>query len=288
MDVNTLKPSFEGSPGQEFSRRFEGRAQKKRVLLLEDDPQSSETVALMLSSTHLEVVPALSGDQALAAARRSSFDMLLVDLCLPDIPGLEVVRRLRQQSILTPFIVITGFARPTAVVEAMKLGALTVLEKPLAGDALLETINLVLWPADHDSEPRSAVERWALYIRKAVQSESDPKTLDLWARTAGVSRSMLCESCRLVRIPPQDARDFARVLRAIWRSGNMWRPETDLDVADVRTLKKLERRAGLAGAHDSTASVLETFLERQDLIPGTNPALQAVRRLFNIGDRFSA
>ncbi len=278
------------------------------MLLLEDDPQSSETVALALESNRLEVVPVLNGEQALAAAGRARFDALLVDLQLPDLPGLDVVRTLHAQNIVIPFIVISGYASPRAVVEAMKLGALTVLEKPFAVEDLHEALNAVLWPAPDDafrppepttgskerrvpadarmleSEPRSAVERWARFVLKAVSAEWDPKTLDQWARSAGVSRSVLCESCRILHISPHDARDFARVLRALCRSGDKWQPEIDIDVADARTLKRLESRAGLSGQHEVGAPALDQFLKHQHLIAGDHPALLVLRRMLDLDE----
>jgi len=244
------------------------------------------------------------------AVRRARFDLLLIDLGLPDVPGLEVIRRLRAQNILTTFMAITGFANAKVVVEAMKAGAVTVLEKPLDLDSLIDAVNLVLWPASDDAaftrpaeparessghclsarlavpafEPRSAVERWALFVLKAAYAEADPKTIGLWARLVGVSSSVLRESCRIVHVCPHDARDFARVLRAIYRSGRKWRPEIDIDVADARTLRRLERRAGLSGLSNVAAPTVKEFLGCQHLIPSDNPVLLAVGRMLNVHD----
>jgi hypothetical protein len=126
--------------------------------------------------------------------------------------------------------------------------------------------------------PGSIAERWALLMLQTLHAEDDPKTISRWAKSIGVSRSALCDCCRLVRVTPHDARDFARVMRAIWRSGDKWQPESMFDLADIRTLRKLLARAGL-----DTASALvpttQQFFERQQWIPNDHPGLMILRTI---------
>jgi hypothetical protein len=124
--------------------------------------------------------------------------------------------------------------------------------------------------------PGSVAERWASFVLDVVQAERDPKTIGTWARLLGVSRSVLCECCRLVHVSPRDARDFARVMRAIHRSGERWQPETVLDLADARTLKKLLTRAGFLSGVVLTPSPQE-YLDRQQWIPRDNAGLRALQ-----------
>lgn len=125
----------------------------------------------------------------------------------------------------------------------------------------------------------SVAERWALMVLRVLDSSSDPKTLSLWARAVSTSRTGLCECCRLVHVAPHSARDFARVLRAISRSGDVWQPEAAMDVADARTLRKLLERAGLV--HARAVPTLDEFFERQTWMPSTNPGLVALRKILN-------
>lgn len=305
---SSSRESFHGSDRNPKQNEHGAGTPHRRALLLEDDPETSHVLALVLASPRLEVVPALSGAEALAVARRVHFDLLLVDLGLPDMPGLEVVRRFRAQDNLMPFIVICGRASVPAVVECMKLGALDVLEKPVTFEDLTEAVDSVLWPAGCDArvrpapatptedrarspeaidevdEPRSAVERWARLVVRAVHADRDARTLDLWAREVGVSRSVLCESCRIVHVTPRDARDFARLLRAARKSGERWQPETVIDFADTRTLKQLERRAGLTRLSELGELSIDEFLRCQQLIPEDHPGLPAVRRMLRDDD----
>jgi len=73
------------------------------------------------------------------------------------------------------------------------------------------------------------------------------------------------------------------VLRAIRRGGSRWQPEIHLDISDVRTLRRLERRAGLAGLTGGAGPTIEQFLQRQRLIPLNSSALIALRSLLADG-----
>jgi hypothetical protein len=128
-------------------------------------------------------------------------------------------------------------------------------------------------------EPHSAAERWAGYVLRACDSEGDLKTLAEWARFAGVSYSSLRESCRLLGIRPRDARDLARVLRALVRSTH----GADgiaalLDARDERTLASLMNRAALNRHSDRSVAVTD-FLESQDFVSRDNSGLVALSRL---------
>jgi hypothetical protein len=154
----------------------------------------------------------------------------------------------------------------------MNCGARSVIAQPSAA------------PAPATVTPASVAERWATLVLNAVHAEHDPKTISTWARLVGVSRSVLCEYCRLVHVPPRDARDFARLMRAVHRCGKAWQPETVLDLADARTLRKLLSRAGFLERIALTPSPQE-FLDRQQWIPRDNPGLRALERLLSLSPR---
>jgi hypothetical protein len=124
----------------------------------------------------------------------------------------------------------------------------------------------------------SVAERWAGYIMTTMRAGTDPKTIGIWTRLLGVSRSSLCECCRLIHVSPHDARDFGRLMRVIHCSSSKWEPEAFLDLADIRTLNKLLLRAGLKKGGIETPPVFE-FLDRQQWIPKANPGLVRLREL---------
>jgi hypothetical protein len=167
---------------------------------------------------------------------------------------------------------------PGAATTVPRDGAESHRPRSIAPDASA----IVQLIASDQSRPHGAgstAERWALLVLRALACASDPKTLGIWARTANVSRSALCEYCRLVHVSPQDARNFARVLRAVIRSEQLWQPEAVIDVADARTLRKLLERAGLVDA--TAVPTPEEFFDRQAWIPRTNPGLAALCDMLN-------
>jgi CheY-like chemotaxis protein len=229
----------------------------------------------------------------------------VLDLELWDVPALDVVRSLSAQGLQVPFIGITKHAAEPVVAEAMALGALAVLEEPISLDALRAAVARG-WPqsgldgvasingyADDarpanlsdqlDSlqsgigEPHTPCERWRKLVLQLITSPHDLKTNGEWARCVGVSRSVLCESCRRVHLTAQDSRNFARMVRALLRSGERWVPEAVLDCDDIRTLNKLEKRSGLANRRRGNLSAhtptLQEFFAEQNWIAHDNPAL---------------
>lgn len=112
----------------------------RRVLLVDDDVAALEIGALLLADAGVQVEVAPSAEAALRLAAGRAFDLLIVDYRLGDETGIDLVRRLRAGGVATPFILVTGHASVSLTVEAMRLGARTVLEKPLIGEAFVTPV----------------------------------------------------------------------------------------------------------------------------------------------------
>lgn len=128
------------------------------------------------------------------------------------------------------------------------------------------------------SEPGSVAQRWAMLVLRGCESEKDLRTLGEWARSAGVSYSTLCETCRLLRIQPKEARDFMRILRILLRYvGDSLYLETLLNVNDRRTLQAILSRAGLRTLSNDHGHLrpLE-FLNVQQFVSRDNEGLRVL------------
>lgn len=125
-----------------------------------------------------------------------------------------------------------------------------------------------------------ATDRFALYVVRMIDSESDLKTISRWAKHAHVSSSTLRELCRIVQIKARHARDFGRLLRAICKSGKIWRPEAVLDCADVRTLNKMMKVAGFSCRGGQTPTVRD-FIKNQHWIPREHPVMPALNKFLD-------
>lgn len=115
-----------------------------QILLMEDEANVAKGLQLVLSEAGYAVDWAETGKRALELCRRKSYDLILADLILPDIDGLEVIKEVRQQRPQTGVIVITGYATVASAVGAMKLGALDYLEKPFTDDEIKAAIHKAL------------------------------------------------------------------------------------------------------------------------------------------------
>jgi ActR/RegA family two-component response regulator len=255
----------------------------RRVLLVDDDVVSLETWALLLADAGVRVEVAPDAEACLRLAGERAFDLIVIDFRLGEDSGLDVMRRLRARGIDVPFILATAHASVAVTVEAMRLGARTVLEKPLVGDEFVAPVLRELRAIETDRSPapaagRLAAERWARHVLRATEAAADPRTLADWARAAGVSRTVLIDLCARLEINPRHARDLARVLRLVRRASEPWDPESALDVADRRTLRNLLIRAGLADPPRGRPAP-QQFLSTQRFVPQTNAGLVMLRQL---------
>jgi DNA-binding response OmpR family regulator len=269
----------------------------RTILVIDDDIGTLQTASYIARKLGFEAATACTGADGLAAARSMGPALGLIDLKLPDMSGTDIIRALRAVDPTTPLILISGFLTISNAVEAMRLGATDVIEKPLTVEDLEMRIAGALGPAalrrsrdevwdDHESigslrrvRPTSIAERWARLVSKACQSEGDLRTLEQWAAFAGVSYSSLCETCRLLNIQPQNARDLSRVLRALVRAPkDTWNVAPLLDVSDGRTLRGILHRAGLDRPPPADMSI-DRFFDAQRFVEPRNEGLRRLRAL---------
>lgn len=113
------------------------------VHVVDDDPAMRDSLRMLLESSGFAV---LTHDSAGAFLSSASFDLgcVITDIRMPDIDGLELLRRLREQGTPLPVVVMTGQGDIAIAVQAMKAGAVDFLEKPFDDAALLEAIGRAL------------------------------------------------------------------------------------------------------------------------------------------------
>lgn len=129
----------------------------------------------------------------------------------------------------------------------------------------------------------TAAERWAQLIVCVCRADQDPKTLQTWAHLAGLSYTSLRELCRMLGIRAHDARDLARMLRAlILARHRRCTPAVFLDVRDQRTLRVIFVRAGVESISDAFECSLDEVLRRQTFVDAGHPALLALRATLSL------
>ena len=122
-----------------------------RILVVDDEPSVTDLLAYNLRKAHYDVLLAADGRQALQLAREANPDLILLDLMLPEIDGLDVCRELRK-STAVPIIMITALGEETDRVIGLELGADDYVTKPFSTRELLARVKAVLRRARPDEE----------------------------------------------------------------------------------------------------------------------------------------
>ena len=109
---------------------------KPRILIVDDEPAVVALLRRILSTEDVEILPARSGTEALAIARRSRLNLVILDVKLPDVSGVEVLRRIRTIDDSVPVIMVTSYGSPETIRASMKLGAFDYLTKPFDSEEI--------------------------------------------------------------------------------------------------------------------------------------------------------
>ena len=123
------------------------------LLLIEDDPGISDTLQRVLADEGYSVAVEERGDVGLARAGREKFHVVITDLRLPGLSGLEIVRQLHDLQPRLPIILVTAFGTPDTAMEAIKLGAFDYLLKPFDMRQMLDLIARAADSSQRASEP---------------------------------------------------------------------------------------------------------------------------------------
>jgi DNA-binding NtrC family response regulator len=111
-----------------------------RILIVEDEPNVRLVFRTALESTACTLSTAEDGETALRWLKQSPFDLVLLDLQMPGLNGIEVLRRLRDTGNVVPVVIITAHGSISDAVQAMKLGAVDFLTKPVMPEALRKVV----------------------------------------------------------------------------------------------------------------------------------------------------
>ncbi|MGD8353173.1 MAG: response regulator transcription factor [Pseudomonadota bacterium] len=157
---------------------------KEKILVVEDDEDILELIDYNLTREGYLVRKVTSGEEALALARRENPDLIVLDLMLPGLDGLEVCRKLRSNSEKrrVPIIMVTAKGEESDIVTGLELGADDYVVKPFSPKVLIARIRNVLRRAEADSEQPSdqTIEKHGIYIHPGRREVScGGSTVDL-------------------------------------------------------------------------------------------------------------
>jgi len=116
----------------------------KKILVVDDEQNSREGLTKILIKEGFDVVSAESGEAALAEAKKQAFDLIITDLRMPEIAGIDVLEKIREKKPDIGVIIVTAYGEVNSYLKAMTLGAFEYLNKPIKLDELRRVISKAL------------------------------------------------------------------------------------------------------------------------------------------------
>ena len=158
-----------------------------KILIVDDEPNITSSFSSLLRDEGYQPTAAASAEEAARRCARTDYDLVLLDLNLPGQPGLEFLRQLRQEAAPPLVLVISGLADIPTALEAVRLGAVDYLEKPVKAEKLLASVraSLALASANHqrtlivdDIDDRSQVVGESRAIRGLLKTVAQAAPTD--------------------------------------------------------------------------------------------------------------
>jgi two-component system, LuxR family, response regulator FixJ len=151
-------------------------AEKRIVYVIDDDDALRESLAFLLGTAQITVQSFASAKAFLETLPAAKKGCIITDVRMPDMSGIDLLRRLNDLKVTVPVIVVTGHGDIALAVEAMKIGAIDFLEKPVDDEVLLASVNLAL--QQQDGQAKRHIERAEIESRTAALSQRERDVLD--------------------------------------------------------------------------------------------------------------
>jgi two-component system response regulator MprA len=200
-----------------------------RLLIVDDDPELRQFLRMELETEGYDCQEAASAQQALDQIRSSSWDLLLLDWSLPDLSGVEICRRIRQESIHTPVLMLTARDEVRERVEALDSGADDYLTKPFSLEELLARVRAHLRRSSSNATDDGVLSVADLSLNTATREvQRGERAIHLTAREFDLLAFLLRQ--------PEQVHERRRILDALW--GTDWNGDDNLLDVYIRYLRK--------------------------------------------------
>ena len=217
-------------------------AKAMRVLLVEDDTTTAKSITMMLGSEGFVCDSTDLGEDGLEIGRLYDYDIIILDLMLPDIDGYEVLRRLRAARVRSPILILSGLSEPDKKVKGLGFGAEDYLTKPFDKGELVSRIQAIVRRAKGHSE--AVIRTGQLSVNLDTHSvEVNGRPLHLTGK----------EYCILELLSLRKGTTLTKEMFLNHLYGGMDEPE--LKIIDVFTCKLRKKLSGATGGDNYIETV---------------------------------
>ncbi|MBN1673072.1 MAG: response regulator [Kiritimatiellae bacterium] len=157
-----------------------------RILIVDDEPDILSVLESILAGAGHEVVAASNGAEAMARLREQAVDLVISDINMPGVDGLDLLRAVREDGARIPIVLLTGDAKPETATRSLKYNVFDYLVKPPRRAQILDTVDRALQAAAEAAacsvdkpDPPSKKDALRAYLRRKDGKDSDdvPKLL---------------------------------------------------------------------------------------------------------------
>ncbi|MEQ9242121.1 response regulator transcription factor CtrA [Roseovarius indicus] len=226
-----------------------------RVLLVEDDPTTSKSIELMLIHANLNVYTTDLGEEGIDLAKLYDYDLILLDLGLPDMDGHDVLRQLRMARVDTPILILTGADDTESKIKGFGFGADDYLTKPFHREELVARIHAII--------RRSKGHSQSVIRTGKVNVNLDAKTVEVEGKTVHLTGK---EYQMLELLSLRKGTTLTKEMFLNHLYGGMDEPE--LKIIDVFICKLRKKLAEATGG----ANYIETVWGRGYVLRDPDPA----------------
>ena len=126
----------------------------KKIFLIEDDPEIIQLLSIHFAAPYYQLTSCINGGEAIEQLTREAYDLIILDIMLPDMDGFEVCRQLRDKGINYPLLTLTSLSDETDKVVALELGADDYVTKPFGIRELTARVKALLRRYDHQTNDK--------------------------------------------------------------------------------------------------------------------------------------
>jgi DNA-binding response OmpR family regulator len=162
---------------------------KQNILVVDDEKNIRTTLRQALEAEGYQVSTAVSGEDALTKLAESEFNLIFLDIKLPGVSGIEVLRKMRDEGKHAPVVVITAYGTIESAVEAMKMGAIDYLRKPFSPDQIREIAETVLSRPDLKEHELETYDQFIEYSKMWINQQKFDKAADFLQKAVGADSS---------------------------------------------------------------------------------------------------